>query len=72
MNGYVPKIIKENKYNNYIVLKVNIDKNNIGSNIRLLKQYQIYSRKFNFEIDDIIVKINDETIPIKINYTNSS
>ena len=74
MNEYVPKIIKENKYNNYIVLKVNIDKNKIGSDIRLLKQHKIYTRKFNFEIDDIIIKIDDESIPIKMNntYTNYS
>lgn len=72
MNEYVPKIINENKYNNYIVLKVNIDENKIGSNTRLLKQSRINVRKFNFEIDDIIMKINDETIPIKINNINSN
>ena len=72
MKEYVQKIINENKYNNYILLKVNIDENNVGSNIRLLKQYPIYSRKFNFEIDEIIMKINDETIPFRINNINSN
>ena len=37
MKEYAPKIINENKYNNYILLLVNIDENHIGSNIRLLK-----------------------------------
>jgi len=66
------KIFNENKYNNYITLKLNIDKNGIGSDIRLLRQHEIYKRKFNFEIDDIIIKINDINIPFMYKYINSS
>ena len=71
LNEQMPKIIKSNKYSNYITLSVNINENDIGNNIRLLKQKEIYKRKFNFEIDDIIVQINDEGVPIKYNNTNS-
>ena len=66
------KIIKENKNGNYIKIELNIDKNIIGSNIRLLRQYEIYKRKFNFEIDDIIVQINDKNVPILFNNINSN
>ena len=69
---YVPKIINENKNSNYIKIKLNIDKNIIGSNIRLLRQHEIYKRKFNFEIDDIIVQINDINIPIIFNNINGN
>ena len=65
-------IINENKNSNYIKIKLNIDKNIIGSEIRLLRQHEIYKRKFNFEIDDIIVQINDKNIPILFNNINNS
>ena len=66
------KIINKNKYSNYIIYKININKDKIGSNTRLLEQKEIYKRKFNFEIDDIIVQINDITIPVLYNNINNN
>ena len=68
----IPKIINETKYINYIIYKLYINKDNIGNNTRLLKQNEIYKRKFNFEIDDIIVQINDITIPFLYNNINNN
>ena len=59
--------------NNYIILKVSIDKDSIGNNIRILKQestYKKYNR--NFEPDDLEIYINKESVSIKYSNTNDS
>ena len=47
--------INTNLKNNYIILQIKIDKNNINKDIRLLNQVKTYNYNYNFERDDIEV-----------------
>ena len=64
------KIAQENKNDNYIIAKIKIDKDNVRNNIRILKQSKTYKNLYNFEIDDFIVMMGDENIPVSYNDTN--
>ena len=68
----IEKQLKENinylnniKSNNYIVLQVEIDKNNLNSNVSLFKQTKVYKYNFNFERDDLETIIDGELVKIK-------
>ena len=50
---------------NYITLKIEINKYNINRDILLINQCSTYKLFKNFELDDIIVEINEERVPIK-------
>ena len=56
---------KINKKENYIILKLLIDKKDIEKDIVFLRQYKSHKYHFNFEPDDISILINNENIPIK-------
>ena len=60
-------ILKENKIveNNYIVMKVKIEPNDINKGIRLLNQKRIYAYNFNFKLDDFETIIDDKSVSIK-------
>ena len=57
--------------NNYIIIKVSIDKDSIGNNIRILKQESTYKYNRNFEPDDLEIYINKESVSIKYNNINN-
>ena len=59
---------KINKENNYILLKLLINKEDIGRNICFLKQFKSFRFNSNFEPDDILIIIDNENIPIKFKY----
>ena len=60
-------ILKENKINenNYIVMKVKIEPNDVNKDIRLLNQTKIYKYNCNFERDDFETIIDDKSVSIK-------
>ena len=57
--------IKLNNNNNYIILQVKIDKNDLYKDIRLFNQVSSYKYFSNFERDDIETIIDDQIVPIK-------
>ena len=59
------QIIKFNNNNNYIVIQVKIDDNNLNKNILLFNQISTYKYFSNFERDDIETIINGQNVPIK-------
>jgi len=56
---------KINKKENYIILKLLIDKKDIKRDIVFLRQYKSHKYHFNFEPDDISILVNNKNIPIK-------
>ena len=68
INKYIKDIneIKNNIINdNYITMKIKINKKDIGKDIIIINQCSTYKLFKNFELDDIEVEINEEKIPIK-------
>ena len=59
------EIIKNKFRDNYITLKLEIKKNDIGKDITIINQCFTYKLFKNIELDDIEVEINGELIPIK-------
>ena len=74
MNNNVKKQLKNkvDKENNYISLKLLINKEDIGKDIFFLNQFKSYKFNSNFEPDDIIITIDNENIPIKYKCLNES
>ena len=62
--------IKSNN-NNYIILQVKIDENDLNKDIRLFNQVRTYKYYCNFERDDIEVFINNQIVNIKYKNMNS-
>ena len=60
-------LLKE-KNDNYITLKINIEKSDIGKKIKLLNQCKIYKYFNNFELNDIIIIIDDNIINLQYDY----
>ena len=59
--------IKNNTNNdNYIEIKINIDNNKIGENIKIFQQSNLYKYLFNFEKNDIEVIVDGENTSIDI------
>ena len=58
-------LIKEKIKDNYIILKMQINKEDIEADIRIINQCLNYNYLKNFELDDIDIEINNEKIPIK-------
>ena len=58
-------IINNKIKDNYISLQIEIKKDDIGKDIKILNQCWIYKLFKNFELEDIEVEINGEHIPIK-------
>ena len=56
------------KISNFINLKIEIKKEDIGKDIRIINQVSTYKFFKNFEYDDIEVELNGEKIPIKHKY----
>lgn len=56
--------INTNLKNNYIILQIKVDKNNINEDIRLLNQVKTYKYNYNFERDDIEVFIDENIVPL--------
>jgi len=56
--------------NNFILLKITINNDNINEKIRFLNQERTYKYFYNFERDDIEVIIDDQIIPIKYENRN--
>ena len=56
--------------NNFIILKININKNNINKDIRLLNQENTYKYFFNFERDDLEIIIDGQITPMKYENIN--
>ena len=73
------KILNEKNKDNYITLKLNIEKNDVGKEIPFLKQ-RLFDNRYihNFEIDDIVITIDN--LPAKkyykyinkLNYDNTA
>lgn len=65
-------ILKENEIieNNYIVMKVKIEQNDINKDIRLLNQTNTYKYNYNFERDDFETIIDDKSVSIKYKNKN--
>ena len=61
-----------NKNNNYITAKILVNKDNVGKNIRILRQNKTYKNLYNFEYDDFIVSLSDEIIPVNYNNVNGN
>jgi len=57
--------LKLNNNNNYIILQVKIDNENLNKYIRLFNQVSTYKYYSNFERDDIEIIIDDQIVPIK-------
>ena len=72
IDEFIQKMQEQRNDRNYFIVKVKINQNDVGKNIRLLQQKEIYGRKFNFEIDDIIVMNNGNNIKISYNCINQS
>ena len=71
--NYINKIIENNKdNNNYITAKIVVNKDNIGKNIRILRQNKTYKNLYNFEYDDFVVFVDGESIPVTYNNINGS
>ena len=51
--------------NNYILLQVKIEENDLNKDVLLFKQSRTNKYLYNFEIDDIETLINDQIVPIK-------
>ena len=64
-NKYIKLSNKIKEKDNYIILKLLIDKEDIEREIIFLRQYKSHKYYFNFEPDDISIIINNENIPIK-------
>lgn len=64
------KYILKQKDENYILLNVYINKENIGKDITILNQINIYKCFYNFESDDIDIIIDNEIIQNKYKYTS--
>ena len=56
--------------NNFILLKITINNDNINEKIRFLNQERTYKYFYNFERDDIEVIIDDQISPIKCENRN--
>ena len=69
IDNEINAIKEENE--NYITLKVNIDKENIGKDITFLKQKNNFPDYNNFEINDLEIFIDDKIIPLKYNKLSS-
>ena len=71
LNGNIKYItnIKSNINNNYIILQVEIDEEDLNKDIRLFNQVETYKYYCNFEREDIEVFIDDQIVNIK--YKNS-
>jgi len=74
--NYLNNIKLNNNNDNYILLQVKIDKNDLNKDIRLFNQVSTYKYYSNFERDDIEVIIDDKIVPIKfkigdVDYENS-
>ena len=57
--------IKENNKDNYITMKIKINKEDINKDIIIINQCSTYKLFKNFELDDINIYINNQLIPIK-------
>ena len=57
--------IKSNSNNNYIILQVKIDEDDLNKDITLLHQIETYKYYCNFERDDIEVFIDNQIVNIK-------
>ena len=57
--------------NNYIMIQVKIDKNDLNKDIRLFNQVSTYKYYCNFERDDIEVIIDDQIVPVKFKNKNN-
>ena len=62
-------LLKKNN-NNYITVKVNIKKEEIGKDIVFLRQKVVFKYICNFERDDIEIFIDGENVPIKYKNIN--
>ena len=58
--------------NNFIILKININKNNINTQIRLLNQENTYKYFFNFERDDLEIIIDGCIADIRYENRNNT
>ena len=75
--NYLNNIKLNNNNDNYILLQVKIDKDDLNKDIRLFNQVSTYKYYSNFERDDIEVIIDDKIVPIKfkiddVDYENSN
>ena len=59
-------ILNDKNKDNYIILKVLINKNEIGKDITIINQCRTYKLYKNFELDDIEVTINGEKSSLKL------
>ena len=74
--NYLNNIKLNNNNDNYILLQVKIDEDDLNKDIRLFNQVSTYKYYSNFERDDIEVIIDDKIVPIKfkigdVDYENS-
>ena len=65
-------ILNNKIIDNYITIKIEIKKDDIGKDIIILNQCWTYKLFKNFELEDIIININGENIPIKYKHNNYS
>ena len=63
--------IKSNNNNNYIILQVKIDEEDLNKDIRLFYQASTYKYYYNFERDDIETIIDNQIVNIKYKNMNS-